>query len=144
MSLRTHVLTRIPDSDPLVVDLRHDYGDDATLLANFLTVPHPTLRQQAAITLLCMAVRADGAVPVVIEDAVEVLSCAIASVAIAGVAPSDRRSRVFAIHWANRCATLAHLACRAFARHQVAEPTGAVDQHALLAIGEACAEVMAP
>ena len=42
------------------------------------------------------------------------------------------------------CGTLAHLACRAFARHQVAAPTGAVDQHALLAIGEAAADVIGP
>jgi hypothetical protein len=118
------------------IPLDHDYGDDATLLANFLTVPHPTLRQQAAITLLCMAVREAPRV-VVDEDAVDVCAAAIFDVTrfdgtrMVNVSPAA-------------CATLAHLACRAFARHQTAEPTGAVDQHALLAIGEACAEVMGP
>jgi hypothetical protein len=123
----------IPDSGPLAVDLRHDYGDDATLLANFLTVPHPTLRQQAAITLLCMAVRAPRPLPIVDEDAVDVCAAAIFDV-----------TRMHGPVSAASCATLAHLACRAFARHQAAEPTGAVDQHALLAIGEAAAEVIAP
>jgi hypothetical protein len=123
----------IPDSDPLAVELLHDYGDDATLLANFLTVPHPTLRQQAAISLLCMAVIFEFPV-IVDEDAVDVCAAAIFDVTRAH-GPHGPVS-------AAACATLAHLACRAFARHQVAEPTGAVDQHALLAIGEACAEVI--
>ena len=129
----THVFATIPDSDPLAVELRHDYGDDATLLANFLTVPHPTLRQQAAITLLCMAVREDWTRPVVDEDAVDVCAAAIFDVARA-------QGRVSLAG----CATLAHLACRAFARHQLAEPTGSVEVHALLAISEAAAEVIAP
>jgi hypothetical protein len=114
------------------VPLDHDYGDDATLLANFLTVPHPTLRQQAAITLLCMAVKSGRTLPVVDEQAVLVCAVAIASVTL-----PITQNRPIAI-----CGTLAHLACRAFARHQWAEPTGAVEVHALLAIGEACADVM--
>jgi hypothetical protein len=114
------------------VPLDHDYGDDATLLANFLTVPHPGLRQQAAITLLAMAVREAPRV-IVVENVVDVCAAAILDVTARSI---DEFISPAA------CATLAHLACRAFARHQVAEPTGAVDQHALLAIGEACADVM--
>ena len=117
------------------ITLDHDYGDDATLLANFLTVPHPTLRQQAAITLLCMAVRTERRPPFIWEDAVQVCTAALLHVTKDVAVPAGEHSLL-------RCSTLAHLACRAFARHQAAEPTGAVDQHALLAIGEAAAEVM--
>jgi hypothetical protein len=126
----TRPLALMPAADRVPLD--HDYGDDATLLANFLTVPYPTLRQQAAITLLAMAVR--EAPPVVVdEDPVDVCAAAIFNVTCAygRVSPGA-------------CATLAHLACRAFARHQRADPGGPFEQHALLAIGEACAEVMGP
>jgi hypothetical protein len=112
--------------------LDHDYGDDATLLANFLTVPYPTLRQQAAITLLAIAVR--EAPPVVVdEDPVDVCAAAIFDV-----------TRAYGRVSPGACATLAHLACRAFARHQRAEPGGPLEQHALLAIGEAAADVIGP
>jgi hypothetical protein len=119
----------IPDSDPLAVALDHDYGDDATLLANFLTVPHPTRRQQAAITLLCMAVRAP--LPVVVdEDAVDVCAAAIFDV-----------TRLHGPVSPAACATLAHLACRAFA-----PPGGGADGRRrparVLAIGEAAAAVI--
>jgi hypothetical protein len=118
----------IPDADPRAVALDHDYGDDATILANFLTGPDVTLRQQAAITLLCMAAESPRARPVVDEDAVDVCAAAIFDVT---------RAQSPAV-----CATLAHLACRAFARHQLADPHGPVEQHALLAIGEAAAAVL--
>ena len=117
-------------ADAARVPLDHDYGDDATLLANFLTVPYPTLRQQAAITLLAMAVREIRPV-VVVEQAADVCAAAIFNVTRA-------HGRVSV----GACATLAHLACRAFARHQCAEPGGPYEQHALLAIGEAAADVM--
>jgi hypothetical protein len=112
------------------VALDHDYGDDATILANFLTAD-VTLRQQAALTLLVMAVQSGRPLPVVDEDVVDVCAGAILD-----VTRDQLRDRVVS---PARCATLAHLACRAFARHQQADAAGPVAQHALLAIGEAAA-----
>ena len=121
----------IRDADPRAVALDHDYGDDATLVANFIVGQDVTLRQQAAITLLCMAVASQRPMPVVDEDAVDVCAAAIYDV-----------TRLHGRVSAAACATVAHLACRAFARHQLAEPYGPVEQHALLAIGEAAAAVL--
>ena len=83
----------IPDADPRAVALDHDYGDDATILANFLTGPDVTLRQQAAITLLCMAAESPRARPVVDEDAVDVCAAAIFDVTRAAESGGVRHAR---------------------------------------------------
>jgi hypothetical protein len=72
---------------------------------------------------------------VVDEDATAVCAAAILDVTSPHVAGHVHPSF---------CATLAHRACRAFARHQHAEPGGPLEQQALLAIGEACADVIGP
>jgi hypothetical protein len=117
------------------MSLEHDYGDDATVLANFLTDPYPTLRQQAAITTLVMVVESGRPLPIVDEDAVDVCAAAILEV--------TRRETNGPVS-PGVCATLAHRACRAFARLERMDPDARGELHAMLAIGAAAGWVLLP
>jgi len=123
---------RIPDVDPAAIPLAHDYTIDAAILASFLRSAYPDLRTQAAIVLLALATSAyDRRVwPTVDEEAANELAGAIWDATAA-----------YTRSWA-ACAYLAHLACREYARQVAADPAGRVDQHCLLAFGEAAAAVL--
>lgn len=128
----------LPDADPCAIPLEHDYGIDAAILASFLRSAYPDLRTQAAIVLLTLATSAYDrrartcrvAWPVVDEAATHTLAGAIWDATAA-----------YTRSW-EACAYLAHLACREYARQVAADPGGRVDQHCLLAFGEAAAAVL--
>jgi hypothetical protein len=116
----------------ICVPLDHDYTIDAAILASFLRSAYPDLRTQAAIVLLALATSAYDrrAWPVIDDEAVNDLAGAIWDATAA-----------YTRSW-EACAYLAHKACREYARQVAADPGGRVDQHCLLAIGEAAAAVL--
>jgi len=114
------------------IPLEHDYTIDAAILASFLRSAYPDLRTQAAIVLLALATSAFDRrrLPVIGDVAVYVCAGAIWDA-----------TATYSRSWES-CATLAHLACREYARQVAADPAGRVDQHCLLAIGGAAAAVL--
>jgi len=129
---RIEHLGRIAEEKRRLIPLEHDYTIDAAILASFLRSAYPDLRTQAAIVLLALATSAFDRrrLPVIGDVAVYVCAGAIWDA-----------TAEYSRSWES-CATLAHLACREYARQVAADPGGRVDQHCLLAFGEAAAAVL--